>query len=77
MNRSVKKNRETPDRRERPRATVESGAAGIAGLLALCADPAARERLALDGAAVVVAISTEGATDPESWERCVGRPLPR
>lgn len=55
----------------------ESGAAGVAGLLALCADPAARERLELDASAEVVALSTEGATDPASWERAVGRPLPR
>jgi len=54
----------------------ESGAAGVAGLLALCDDPAARARLALDAGAEVLAISTEGATDPASWERWVGRPTP-
>lgn len=55
----------------------ESGAAGVAGLLALCEDPAARARLALDSAAEVLALSTEGITDPASWERWVGRPAPR
>lgn len=55
----------------------ESGAAGVASLLALCEDPAARARLALDREAQVLALSTEGATDPASWERWVGRPLPR
>jgi diaminopropionate ammonia-lyase len=54
----------------------ESGAAGVAGLLALCADPAARARLGLDASAEALVISTEGATDPASWERRVGRPLP-
>jgi diaminopropionate ammonia-lyase len=54
----------------------EAGAAGVAGLLALCDDPAARARLALDAGAEVLALSTEGATDPASWERCVGRPPP-
>jgi diaminopropionate ammonia-lyase len=55
----------------------ESGAAGVAGLLALCEDPPARARLGLDAGAEVLAISTEGATDPASWERWVGRPPPR
>jgi diaminopropionate ammonia-lyase len=55
----------------------ESGAAGVAGLLALCDDPAAGARLALDADAQVLAISTEGATDPEGWERRVGRHPPR
>jgi diaminopropionate ammonia-lyase len=54
----------------------ESGAAGVAGLLALCDDSAARTRLGLDRDAEVLAISTEGATDPASWERWVGRRLP-
>jgi diaminopropionate ammonia-lyase len=50
----------------------ESGAAGVAGLLALCDDGPARERLGLDGSAHVLVISTEGATDPEAWQRWVG-----
>jgi diaminopropionate ammonia-lyase len=51
----------------------ESGAAGVAGLLALCDDAGARKRLGLDTGAEVLALSTEGATDPESWRRHVGR----
>jgi diaminopropionate ammonia-lyase len=56
----------------------ESGAAGAAGLLALCEGPeaaAARERLALGPGTTALVISTEGPTDPVSWERIVGRRL--
>jgi len=54
----------------------ESGAAGLAGVLALLADPAAaaqRPQLGLGPTASVLLISTEGATDPESYARIVGR----
>ncbi len=53
----------------------ESGAAGLAGLLALASEASlaeAREALGLRGARVLL-VSTEGATDPPSWERIVGR----
>ncbi|MHB1843292.1 MAG: diaminopropionate ammonia-lyase [Deltaproteobacteria bacterium] len=53
----------------------ESGAAGLAGLLALRGEPglaAARERLGLGSSTRVLVVSTEGATDPESYERIVG-----
>jgi diaminopropionate ammonia-lyase len=62
-----------------PVAAGESGAAGLAGLLALCREPDladARRRLRLDGRARVLLVSTEGPTDPESWRRIVGRPPP-
>ncbi|MGH7522984.1 MAG: diaminopropionate ammonia-lyase [Gemmatimonadales bacterium] len=57
----------------------ESGAAGVAGLMALIQDPAldqVRRHVGLDGGSRVLAWSTEGATDPAGWERVVGRPVP-
>lgn len=56
----------------------ESGAAGLAGLLELCegeSRTAARVRLGLEGAGVLL-LSTEGATDPGGWQAVVGRPAP-
>jgi diaminopropionate ammonia-lyase len=53
----------------------ESGAAGLAGLIALLADDAfraARERLQLSGATTALVINTEGATDPEGFQRITG-----
>jgi diaminopropionate ammonia-lyase len=55
----------------------ESGAAGLAGLLELCEGKecgAVRERLRLSASTRVLLLSTEGATDPENWERVVGWP---
>ena len=57
----------------------ESGAAGIAGLLALTQDKGldrVRRHVGLDHGSRVLAWSTEGATDPAGWERVVGRPVP-
>jgi diaminopropionate ammonia-lyase len=57
----------------------ETGAAALAGLLAICADPAgqpARAALRLGPASSVLVLCTEGATDPASWERIVGYPAP-
>ena len=57
----------------------ESGAAGVAGLMALMQDPAyagVREHVGLGRGSRVLAWSTEGATDPVGWERVVGRPVP-
>jgi diaminopropionate ammonia-lyase len=51
----------------------ESGAAGLAGLLAALEDPAAREALQLDGHARVLVLNTEGATDPGAYLDIVGR----
>jgi diaminopropionate ammonia-lyase len=51
----------------------ESGAAGLAGLLAALEDPEAREALHLDEAARVLLLNTEGATDPEAYVEIVGR----
>jgi diaminopropionate ammonia-lyase len=52
----------------------ESGAAGLAGLLAAIEDPAAREALHLDEEARVLLLNTEGATDPDAYAEIVGRP---
>ena len=50
----------------------ESGVAGLAGCLLAAADPAAREVLGLDASSRVLAFNTEGATDPELYDRLVG-----
>ncbi|HET9766130.1 MAG TPA: pyridoxal-phosphate dependent enzyme, partial [Thermoanaerobaculia bacterium] len=50
----------------------ETGAAGLAGLLELARDDETQAATGLAPAARVVLLSTEGATDPESWERIVG-----
>jgi diaminopropionate ammonia-lyase len=54
----------------------ESGAGGLAGLLALESAPDApvhRERLGLTATATVLVLLTEGATDPDAWAQIVGR----
>lgn len=58
--------------RDHPVVAGESGAAGLAGFLALARDPQAWEALGLDEESVVLLINTEGATDPASYERIVG-----
>ena len=51
----------------------ETGAAALAGLLATMAES---NPLQLDGETTVLVLSTEGATDPEAYERIVGtRPV--
>lgn len=52
----------------------ESGAAGLAGLMAVVGDQPAQARLRLGGASRVLLVSTEGATDPIVYEQLVGRP---
>jgi diaminopropionate ammonia-lyase len=57
----------------------ETGAAALAGLRAICADPAGdavRAALQLGPGSRVLLLCTEGATDPEAWERIVGYPVP-
>lgn len=52
----------------------ETGAAGLAGLLVLASTDKgrlAREELSIDGEASVLVLSTEGATDPDSYSRIV------
>jgi diaminopropionate ammonia-lyase len=51
----------------------ESGAAGLAGLLAAVEDTDARDALGLGGSARVLLLNTEGATDPVGYEEVVGR----
>ncbi|HVO29770.1 MAG TPA: pyridoxal-phosphate dependent enzyme, partial [bacterium] len=56
----------------------ESGAAGLAGLLALCKEPslaAERAELAMGKHSNVLLISTEGDTDPANYARIVDRDL--
>lgn len=51
----------------------ESGAAGLAGLLALRAEPEAPgNRLRLNGSSRILIFNTEGATDPEAYRQIVG-----
>ena len=49
----------------------ESGVAGLAGCLLAAADPAARAALGLGADSRVLLFSTEGATDPELYEKLV------
>ena len=54
----------------------ESGAAGLAGLLALMEEPRlapAKEFLGLGPKSTVLVINTEGATDPVGYARIVRR----
>jgi diaminopropionate ammonia-lyase len=50
----------------------ESAVAGLAGCLLAATDPAARAVLGLEATSRVLAFSTEGATDPELYERLTG-----
>lgn len=57
----------------------ESGAASVAGLLAVMAEPdlaPVRDHLGLGPWSRVLVWSTEGATDPVGWARVVGEPVP-
>lgn len=50
----------------------ESGAAGLAGLLALCSDPDDKRKLIdLNHKSTVLVINTEGDTDPETFDKLV------
>jgi diaminopropionate ammonia-lyase len=64
-----------PSGADPPIVAGESGAAGLAGLLALLQAGefrAARDFLHLGGATSVMVINTEGATDPAGYQRVVG-----
>ena len=50
----------------------ESGVAGLAGLLALCKDADARQKVGLDENARVLVFGTEGDTDAELYREIVG-----
>ncbi|MFZ5792766.1 MAG: diaminopropionate ammonia-lyase [Pseudomonadota bacterium] len=58
---------------DRPVVGGEAGVGGLAGALAAAADPAAAEKLGLGPHARVLVIGSEGDTDPELYERIVGR----
>lgn len=51
----------------------ETGAAGLAGLLEVCAGEL-KDRLGLNSGSKVLLLNTEGATDPAAYERIVGHP---
>ena len=55
-----------------PVVAGESGAAGLAGLLALAGDPVLRREAGLDDAARVLLFNTEGATAPALYESLAG-----
>jgi diaminopropionate ammonia-lyase len=55
-----------------PVVSGESGAAGLAGLMALARDDAQARAAGLDEAARVLVVSTEGATAPSVYAQCVG-----
>jgi diaminopropionate ammonia-lyase len=62
-----------PARGDPPVVAGETGAAGVAALLAVAEDRAAREALGLDAGARVLVFGSEGATDPEIYRAIVGR----
>ena len=51
----------------------ETGAAGLGAVLAVCEDPEARALLGLDGAAKVLVLNCEGATDLDAYVRLTGK----
>ncbi|MDX1542245.1 MAG: diaminopropionate ammonia-lyase, partial [Geminicoccaceae bacterium] len=57
-----------------PVVAGESAVAGLAGAIAAAAVPDMRARLELDENSRILVFGTEGATDPELYERIVGRP---
>jgi diaminopropionate ammonia-lyase len=68
----------TPGPNEPMVVAGESGAASVAGLMAIMQDPAyeaVRSHIGLGSDSRVLVWSTEGATDPAGWERIVGRPI--
>ena len=58
---------------DRPIVSGETGAAGLAALLAADADPAVRAALRLDGDARVLLLGSEGDTDPAIYRQITGR----
>jgi len=58
---------------DRPVVAGESAVAGLAGLIAVAADPQARRDLGLSAQSRVLLIGTEGDTDPAVYQAIVGR----
>lgn len=61
-----------PGGRQTPLVVGESGAAGVAGLMAVCEDADARRQLELDAGSRVLLFATEGATDEHAYAALVG-----
>lgn len=59
---------------DRPLVGGEAGVGGLAGALAAAADPDAAQKLGLGSQSRLLVIGSEGDTDPELYERLVGRP---
>jgi len=57
-----------------PLVAGESAVAGLSGLLAAAGDEEARKVLGLTGESRILLFGTEGATDPDIYQRIVGRP---
>ncbi len=55
-----------------PMVVGESGAAGLAGLIAVSEEPDARHAFGLDGRSDVLVIASEGATDPAIYRQITG-----
>ena len=58
-------------------AAGASGSAALGGLLALCRDPSmagVRQQLGLGPESRVLAIVSEGVTDPDLWAAVTGKP---
>jgi diaminopropionate ammonia-lyase len=58
-------------KRDIPVVAGESGAAGLAGLMVACEQPALAQQLGLDGNARVLLVNTEGATAPSVYRELV------
>ncbi len=56
-----------------PIVAGESGGVGLAAFLAAAQDADMRRSLGIDAASRIFVINTEGATDPEQYQRIVGR----
>lgn len=56
-----------------PVVAGESGCAGIAGLIAVAADPGLRQTLGIDAASRILCINSEGDTDAEAYAATVGK----
>ena len=59
---------------DQPMVAGESGVAGLAGAIAASQVSDLRIKLAMDRRSRVLVFGTEGATDPDVYERIVGRP---
>ena len=58
---------------DQPLVSGESGCVAVAGLIEAASDPKLRSSLGLAQDSIVVTIGSEGATDPSTYRRVVGR----